>query len=803
MTKSKHTIYRFLLFTLLIAAELSAVVGDWGSYGSRMNWRDLQLKDNEIWAGTDGGLLRFDLTNTEIYSNTDGLDHIDISALKYDAAGRFWIGYDADPSIVSSGDPVTGQMQHFDLGFTAVRAFAGDSTQMLALYDIGQASGIAHFIVEEDRVVFRDVYDQFDPSVQAIYCLELQGDSIFIGTNDGLYGASLDNPNLKPASAWRSLLKGGAVTGIAALDDGLYFNSDTRLFRRQEGVNTLQTVSVGTGYPLRFDANDNGVYMIYHKKLWMRYPDSVENPGGWFILEEFEEYVNDLLLREDGDIIVSLLQKGMVAVDPAGVPIMEFIPNSPLAGVYQALDIDPERGLYLANGAGISRLGPEGHWHNIVRSDTVVSTGHALNSEAFSADTVAFTYFGGYIFDMLISTAGKAYVSYSGVHTDYTTRYPISYTPVVKPGPLWEMDLDDPSRYTVYDTTGGVFDGSEASIGGLDEYVVARGMTESADGSVWVINAHASNGEPLIRIHPGGELQKYSIEGSGGVLQALPNEMVCDNYNRVWIANQYHPDNAPLTKGGISIYDLDRDQWFDMNRSEHGLVNDDVMSIDADPEDGSIWIATAGGVQMISPPSALSSATADERLASAVHEPIEGIGDITVTKVRVDIRGNKWILSSDGGVRILQKNGLWYNGGSSFTRENSPLLSNTVTDVVFDDRNALAWIVTDKGLNRLETGWAQEYTDTEEIIIFPQPFDSRIHETLYFDRLPDQSEILITALTGKLLYRIPADDPMNYGRQAAWPLVLNGRSRLAPGVYFAFIYNVDGLKRTLKFAVKD
>ncbi len=778
-------------------SPLGAVVGDWASYGSLMNWKHFEPYKSGFLAATDGGLIyRKDSGDISVITNTDGLDHIVISALYVDPSERIWTASKASPAVISTGTPETG-FEQFDFNFTEVRSFAGDSINTFAVYKQDNTPGIAHFINNEGRIVFRDFYDQFPAGIISINDVCLHSDTLYIGTNIGLYCADIRKPNLKPAASWDPIVTDANVVSIRNAGEQIYFNFGNDLYCYDGTTIVNEGISVGEVRPFRIHDDENDRYLSNGPRMWVSH-----DHRSWTFYRGFPSgAINDFIWRGD-TLVVGLAFLGIESIDRSGTVLTKFIPNSPLQGPYYTMAYSAEQGLIMASTQGLSILSTDGSWHNIVRSDTTISVGNPRRSSMFSADTIAFTYFGGTMFDCLVTENNLLYLTYSGVHTDYTLRYPINYEPIAKPGPLLELDLNNYRNYMIYDTTNGCFDGSEASVAGVDEYIIARGMAETDDGSVWVINAHASDLHPLLRIYPDGTTHKYSIEESGNALQVLPVEMTTDNYNRLWIANQYHPDNAPVTSGGITIYDLNRKQWFSVD-SRHGLANQDVSSIDRDPGDGSIWITTPGGVQNIIPPSMLNSANFDDKLKAAVQAPVEGLSDITVTRVRVDPRSNKWMLSSDGGIRVLLANGTWYNGGIGFTRGNSPLLSDAVIEVVFDSRDARAYILSDAGLNVLETGWGSAITRVEDIIVYPQPFDRNSDDILYFDNLPDQSEIIISSLQGRVLAKIPLDYAGNYGRQISWNMSESlAGNKLAPGVYYALVYNVDGLKRTLKFAVK-
>jgi hypothetical protein len=348
------------------------------------------------------------------------------------------------------------------------------------------------------------------------------------------------------------------------------------------------------------------------------------------------------------------------------------------------------------------------------------------------------------------------------------------------------------------DTTNDIFHGSEASVGGEARYLILRGMTETRDGSVWVANAHAANNEPLVRFKPDGTVEKYSVTDSENALEVLPTELTTDLYDRVWIALQSHPQNDPITQGGIAVFDYRRNVWYRIT-SSHGLINDNILSIDRAP-DGTIWVVTSGGIQSITPPVSITRFLED--IISNISSPLPAVSDANITKVRIDGRSNKWFLTSDGGVKIYLANSTWLNSGYGYTPENSPLLDSFVADVAFDEKSGMAYIATAGGINMVETPWAEEIQGTSAIKVFPQPYDSRVHERIIIDGLPDQSTVKVVSLGGEVLYTLDPSSPYHFGRQIIWDGRLHDGNPISRGIYYLFVYNVDGENKTLKFAVQ-
>ncbi|MBW6457744.1 MAG: hypothetical protein K0B52_01135, partial [FCB group bacterium] len=295
---------------------------------------------------------------------------------------------------------------------------------------------------------------------------------------------------------------------------------------------------------------------------------------------------------------------------------------------------------------------------------------------------------------------------------------------------------------------------------------------------------------------PDGTMRKYSVEESGNKLQILAREMVFDRYGKLWIANQARQSDIPRTDGGITVFDPNSGEWALISTLD-GLINNDVNSIDMDPLTGNIWVATPTGVQMIRTPSTLTSAT-----EFSLNPPIDGLSGMIPKKVRIDPKGNKWILTQSQGVHIYLANNRWFNEGSGLTRENSGLLDNVAYDLAFDTEKGYAYILTPSGLNRYEIAWTEPRSTLDEISVFPQPYRPGIDTYIAIDGLADQSQVKISTLDGRVIKQFSANAPENKGKQIVWDGRLDNGQYIPRGVYLLFISNVGGLKSTAKMAVE-
>lgn len=788
----KSTRFLLLIFVFLLRTHsLYPAVGDWQSVGPAMNVKKVLAGQSTILGATNGGILSVNIRNysSEILTNADFTDHIKISSLIQDDHGHVWVGYDHAPATITC-KMADGTIRSFDFGFDQILAMDSQDNDLIVAYKKGLTYGLAHFVTTSEYVAFRDTYENFPETIDHIHSVAVCDSMILFSSSSHLVAGNRSSSNLKPASQWHTILDEG-VYAITEFHDTLYIalSRDSRYWNGSEWT----VIPDFRGYtPLRFLIQDNTLLLADRWGLYTL------NNNRWNLSYSSPHALNDVALAGD-TLVLAEYNQGILIKNKTADLSRRILPNTPFASFYNAVEVDKNGHVYFANRDGISIYFPENrHWHNLIRSDTITHIHETGELNAFSADTLAYTTIlssSTTIYDLLLADNGYLYATFEGFYIDYPR---LNYEPVVKPGPLLVINRNDYSDYTMIDTTNDIFHGSEASVGGEARYLVLRGMTETRDGSIWVTNAHAANQEPLVRFKPDGTVEKYSVSGSGNVLEVLPTEITTDQYDRLWIGLQSHPQNDPITQGGIAVYDYRRDLWYRIS-SSHGLTNDNVLSVDRTP-DGTIWVVTSGGIQSINPPVSVTRFLED--IISNISSPLPAVSDANITKVRVDGRSNKWFLTSDGGVKVYLANSTWLNSGYGYTRSNSPILDSFIADVAFDEKSGKAYIATAGGINIVESPWAAEIKGTSAIKVYPQPYETVVHDRIIIDGLPDQSTVKIVTLGGDVLYTLDTSSPFHFGRQIIWDGRLQDGNPISRGVYYLFVYNVDGESTTLKFAVK-
>ena len=138
---------------------------------------------------------------------------------------------------------------------------------------------------------------------------------------------------------------------------------------------------------------------------------------------------------------------------------------------------------------------------------------------------------------------------------------------------------------------------------------------------------------------------------------------------------------------------------------------------------------------------------------------------------------------------------------NGFRTSNSPILSDEVRDIDFDNKRNLAYIATSKGVNILRIPFGNPKTDYSNVKIFPSPFHIPSQKQMTVSGVIYESSMMITTLSGKVIRHIKTSGVENDGDQISWDGRDANGDYVSTGVYLLLIYGKDGSRHEDKVTV--
>lgn len=263
---------------------------------------------------------------------------------------------------------------------------------------------------------------------------------------------------------------------------------------------------------------------------------------------------------------------------------------------------------------------------------------------------------------------------------------------------------------------------------------------------------------------------------------------------------------AHNNNGGLLIYDyrntptsLSDDRFKILKKSNNLPSNGDgVVSVAVDKNDD-IWIGARAGLRIISNPSSIISEDNPQTNPIIIEE--NGLGeelfrDSSVLQIEVDAGNQKWISIDGGGVFYMNSTG--EQTLKHFTKENSPLPSNSVTDIKVDNTSGKVYFVTLDGVMVYQGDVLDVSENFGDVLVYPNPVVySKYKGNVNIRGLAEKTNIRITDAAGNLVHQA-----VSRGGYYEWNLNNQRGVRVASGIYFVLMTNSDGTDTaTAKIAV--
>ena len=233
-------------------------------------------------------------------------------------------------------------------------------------------------------------------------------------------------------------------------------------------------------------------------------------------------------------------------------------------------------------------------------------------------------------------------------------------------------------------------------------------------------------------------------------------------------------------------------------RTENNLPVNGTVSAALD-NDGDLWIGTREGLRVLPNPTSAIGDTGIQTNPIVIMQngiPEESFRNNTILQIEVDSGNHKWISVDGGGVYYMSANG--EQTLKHFTKENSPLPTNSVTDIKVDNKTGKVYFVTLDGIVTYQGDAIDVNSNFGNVLVYPNPVVyAQYKGNVTFRGLAMKTNIRITDAAGNLVHQAVAR-----GGFYEWDLNNQRGSRVASGVYFVLMTNEDGTdKATTKIAV--
>ncbi|MCC6251621.1 MAG: T9SS type A sorting domain-containing protein [Bacteroidia bacterium] len=318
-------------------------------------------------------------------------------------------------------------------------------------------------------------------------------------------------------------------------------------------------------------------------------------------------------------------------------------------------------------------------------------------------------------------------------------------------------------------------------------YVYVGGTAFDADGNIWVTNAYSNNS---ICVFNNKQKVWDSFVTQNVIGLTRISKILINSLGQKWCIL---PEGGGILvfddNGTISNKNDDKVKRLGFSPGSGAITGADALAI-AEDLNGSMWIGTDKGICVFYTPSTIF----DDKDFDAQQIKIELGGYVEylleseiIKCIAVDGANRKWIGTANNGVYLVNADGT--KELEHFTKDNSPLLSNTINDLEIDGASGEIYMATANGIISYKYTATQADEDFDDVYAYPNPVKPGYEGLIAIKGLARDCDVKITDISGRLIYATKA-----LGGQAIWDGKNFDGRKAQTGVYIVFCTNSDGSK---------
>ena len=740
------------LYCILILVCVGLSAQQWQGYYSYNNINGITPSDNGlIYAYAENAIFSYDPLSGELQTLTtvEGLSGDNISAL-FVKDNQIYVGH------------YNGLLGIYDL---ATRSYFLDSSiernqtipedkktiHHFELFDeklyLSTAYGIS--VYDPENKVFRDTYYLGPGNSQiSVHQSVVDGAFLYAATEAGLYSIDANDPSIIESESWTQTATGNWV-GIGLIEDklvGVKSSGTSAELQSLDDASVMKTISGGL---VSLNYLENRLILSFKDKIF-----SIDSALG---TEQISQAADIGLEGFSAAVIVG--QGVFLGTDSQGLfrfsggELKEISPPGPL--VNNAFGVTLINNLPWVSHANLNR------WYT-PKSPTSMGISK-LTSQGWSK--IGFEdMFGARSITRLVQDPIQP-----------NTVYACSY----QSGIL--VIEDDVPQILWNETNSGL-----ESLTFVNVYSIRVGdVVFDSKGNLWSITALVENG-----------LKRRSPNGSWSSVDLIPVLVDINDkngYSNIVIAPDDSMFFGSISAGVIGYKETGGGFFLKKIGVPNNLPNDDVRALALDA-DNHLWIGTTEGLRVLYNASRFFE-DENPQTREIIVEEGGNLGELLnnqfITVIEVDGNNQKWIGTAGSGVFLFSEDGT--ETLQHFTKENSPLPTNSIRTIALDNENGLVYFGTPNGLVSFQGNAFASKDSFEKIEVYPNPVRPHFSGRLTIRGLKTDSHVKITDISGHLVFETQSE-----GGSVQWDLRNFHGNRVRSGVYLIFVSDPDGTESAVE-----
>lgn len=741
----------FVFFSLVANAQIG--VGEWRDHLPFSFAQIVTESPSKVFLASAQGVFSYDKNSNHIekYTKVNRLSDIGISAMAFSSENNLlFIGY-------SNGNiDILKNNQVYNLSDIKRTIISGSKSvnHILFIEKFAYLScGFGIVVINLEKLEVKDTYYIGDLGSQLqVNQLVFDNNYLYAATNQGIYIADYQNPNLVDYSNWELIT---SIPGYNLKFNTLYVNNGQILANQvNESSNDIIYEYDGVSWNIfnqeytsvrKIKSSNNNIQLVTRRNILVYNHDFVfQDSVSGSDLQNFNPY--DVIVDENNIFWIADYGSGLIKYYNGSKENINV--NAPYNANAFSIDIFNKRVLVAAGGVNPA-------WNNVF-----------LNGAVFS----------------FRNEQWKSMINYDA--PDYITVKIDPYNIDHYFAGSWGKGLIEYSNDEIVN----VFNESNSTLQTMvagENYFRIAGLAFDDDNNLWVTNAGVTN--PVsVKMSDGNW---YSFNFDSKISNILVSDILITENNNKWVIL---PGNGLFVFDDNNTPDNENDDLYKKLSviDENGkIISNNVYSI-AEDINGDIWVGTDQGIVVYYNPSDVfeNSSIYAQRITLTVDDVTQYLLNTElISSIAVDGANKKWLGTQSSGVYLVSEDGT--EEVNHFTEKNSPLLSNRINDVGIDHETGEVFFATDKGLISYRGSATMGSDEFRDVYVYPNPVRENYEGDITIRGLVSDVNVKITDISGNIVYETTAE-----GGQATW----NGKNfsgkRVSTGIYLVFCSNEDGTK---------
>lgn len=744
-----------LIFLPLISkSQISNSLGVWVDHLPYTNSVDILEEDDIAFVATQQGLYTYDLGDRVInrVSKVNGLSDVGLTCIAYSRRyNELLIGYEnGNLDLYRDGEVSTFPDLRLSNNYSGLKRINHihvlDSVAFIATNFGILAYEIPTGLVRETYII--------GPSgtTLAVNQISDDGDTLYAATPDGLYKAPLNSAKFFFANWQRDPKMSASVNLLCYFDDKIFVNrniepNNDSIYYRENGQWLHFNVNeIADNRDLR---ESKGTLVVVNNFSARAYDENFQFVKNWN-----STTVGDTAFSPVAAVMGTNPENFWIADAASGVyqvfqifPL-PLVPNSPRSKSVLRMQ-QSEIGLFVCPG-GIDAVGtPQFNGEGFFRLEDLQWTNYPSGE------------FEGY----------KDMVEIVAHPTELNKFYASSYGTGILELTISGAEVSVERLINEASTNGAL-----PSIQGSGGHRIAD-MDMDLDGNIWFSNSLTER--PLGVIRPDGTVESFSLGATGSGANVL--KIMATTTGQIWLQVRNRGILVAKIEDGIPT----EIRSLGSSEGSGNLPSESVLSF-AEDADGEIWIGTNEGLAVLfSPENIFEANRSYDASIIVIDEDGDGngervLGTESINDIEIDGSNKKWFGTVNSGVFYTNENGRVQL--LRFSKENSPLASNTILDIEIDDKTGMVYFGSDQGIVSYQgqaTAGEERMTD---VFAYPNPVEPGYTGPILIRGLVTNAQVKITDIEGNIVFETVAE-----GGQAIWNGNRFNGERVASGIYLAFI----------------